>query len=267
MTHAEWGPIRIGADSPVVGLLTTSMLASLLTAFSFLTILPLPTRRETSLVDLGRAVGWFPLPGLVIGAVLAGLDWGLGRAFPPGITAVLVLAAWLLASGAIHFDGFLDSCDGLFGGKTPEQRLEIMRDHRVGAFAVAGGGLLLLLKYSALIALPQRAIPLLLAPTFGRWASSLAIVFFPYARAQGLGRAMKDHARWPQALLSTLIALVAAWFIGGVAGLMAMLAAGVAMLLTALFIRTRIPGLTGDSYGALLEIAEVVTLLTLVILP
>jgi len=109
MTHTEWVPIRIGADSPVVGLLTTSMLASLLTAFSFLTILPLPTRRETSLVDLGRAVGWFPLPGLVIGAVLAGLDWGLGRAFPPGITAVLVLAAWLLASGAIHFDGFLGS--------------------------------------------------------------------------------------------------------------------------------------------------------------
>jgi adenosylcobinamide-GDP ribazoletransferase len=205
-------------------------------------------------------VGWFPLVGLAIGLVLAGLDWALGQVFPPGVTAVLVMAVWLLASGAIHFDGFLDSCDGLFGGKTPERRLEIMRDHRVGAFAVAGGGLLVLLRYSALTALPLRTIPLLLAPVLGRWAMTLAIVFFPYAREQGLGRAMKDHARWPQALQATLIALAAAWFLGGVSGLIAMLVAGVVMLLTALFIRTRIPGLTGDSYGAINELVEVAVL-------
>ena len=237
------------------------MLSPLLTAFNFLTILPLPWRRDAPLSELGRAVGWFPLVGLAIGAVLAGLDWALGQVFPPGVTAVLVMAVWLLASGAIHFDGFLDSCDGLFGGKTPERRLEIMRDHRVGAFAVAGGGLLVLLRYSALTALPLRTIPLLLTPVLGRWAMALAIVFFPYARAQGLGRAMKDHARWPQALQATLIALAAAWFLGGVSGLIAMLVAGVVMLLTALFIRTRIPGLTGDSYGAINELVEVAVLL------
>jgi adenosylcobinamide-GDP ribazoletransferase len=236
------------------------MLSPILTAFNFLTILPLPWRRDAPLSELGRAVGWFPLVGLVVGVALAGLDWGLNQVFPPGVVAVMVMALWLLASGAIHFDGFLDSCDGLFGGKTPEQRLEIMRDHRVGAFAVAGGGLLLLLRYSALTALPLRTIPLLLAPVLGRWAMSLAIVFFPYARKQGLGRAMKDHARWPQALQATLIAVVAVWFIGGVSGLAAMLVSGVAMFLTALFIRTRIPGLTGDSYGAINELVEVAVL-------
>ncbi len=235
------------------------MFSSLLTAFNFLTILPLPWR-DTSQQSLGQAVGWFPLVGLAIGVVLAGLDWGLSQFLPSGVTAVLVMIAWLLASGAIHFDGFLDSCDGLFGGKTPDHRLEIMRDHRVGAFAVAGGGLLLLLRYSALTGLPLRTIPLLLAPVLGRWAMSLAIVFFPYARKQGLGRAMKDHARWPQALQATLIALAAAWFIGGPAGLMAMVTAGVVMILAALFIRTRIPGLTGDSYGAINELVEVAVL-------
>ncbi len=237
------------------------MLSSLLTAFNFLTILPLPWREDAPLSLLGKAAGWFPLVGLAIGAALAGLNWGLSQIFPPGVTVALVMAVWLLVSGAIHFDGFLDSCDGLFGGKTPEQRLDIMRDHRVGAFAVAGGGLLLLLRYSALVALPDRTFVLLLAPTLGRWAMSLAIVFFPYARAQGLGRAMKDHARWPQALLSTLIALAAAWFIGGPAGLAAMLVAAATLLLTALFIRTRIPGLTGDSYGAINELTEVTVLL------
>ncbi len=242
------------------------MLTPLLAAFQFLTILPLPARRQPTLPDLGRAVGWFPLVGLGVGAVLAGVDWLLGFILPPGVSAVLLLALWLLASGAIHFDGFLDSFDGLFGGKTPDQRLEIMRDHRVGAFAVAGGGLLLLLKYSALAAMPHRTAALILAPTLGRWAMALAIVLFPYARAQGLGRAMKDHARWPQALVATAIALAAALAVGGWTGAGAMLAAGIAFLLAAGFIRTRIPGLTGDSYGAINELVEAVVLLSVLVL-
>ncbi len=241
-----------------------SLLTPIITAFQFLTILPPISRRETELSDLGRAVGWFPLVGLAIGAVLAMVQWGLHQFFPPGVVAVLVLSLWLLASGAIHFDGFLDSCDGLFGGRTPEHRLEIMRDHRVGAFAVAGGGLLLLLKYNALLALSQATMPLLLAPMLGRWGIAIAIVFFPYARKQGLGRAMKDHARWPQALLATSIAMITAVALGGWLGLLAMFTVGVSLLLAIAFIRKRIPGLTGDSYGALCELMEIVALLAFI---
>ena len=241
------------------------MLTSLLAAFNFLTILPLPAREVTPR-DLGRAVGWFPLAGLGVGVVLAGMDWLLGRWLPPGVTAALILALWLMAHGAIHFDGFLDSCDGLFGGNTPDQRLTIMRDHRVGAFAVAGGVLLLLLKHNALTALPSRATPLLLAPTLGRWAVALAIVGFPYAREQGLGRAMKDHAGPAQALLATALALAATLLIGGWRGGIAMAAAGAGMALIAGFIQQRIPGLTGDSYGAIVELSELIALLALVII-
>ena len=234
---------------------------ALLTAFQFLTTLPLPARQPT-LIDLGRAVGWFPLVGILLGAFLAGSNWLLAHFLPPGPSAAILLILWLLASGAIHFDGFLDTCDGLFGGKTPEQRLTIMRDHRVGAFAVAGGGLLLLLKYSALTAASSRTLPLLLAPMLGRWAMSLAIVLFPYARPQGLGRAMKDHAHWPQALLATVVTLLAAWFLGRSLGLLALGVALIALLLTAAFIQTRIPGLTGDSYGAINELVEALILIT-----
>ncbi len=234
--------------------------ASLLAAFRFLTILPLPWR-ETGPRDLGRAVGWFPLVGLAMGAVLAAIDWLASPALPAGVVAGLVMVVWLVANGAIHFDGFLDTCDGLFGGRTPEQRLDIMRDHRVGAFAVAGGILLLLMQYSALTSLGSRTLPLLLAPMLGRWAIALAIVLFPYAREQGLGRAMKDEAEWPQALLATGIALAAAGLAGGWMGMAAMLAAGAAMLAAAAFIQTRIPGLTGDSYGAIVEVVEVIVLM------
>jgi adenosylcobinamide-GDP ribazoletransferase len=232
------------------------------TAFNFLTILPW-FHHETSLPALGRAVGWFPLVGLAIGALLAGFDWILSQFLPAGPVAVLVLALWLVASGGIHFDGLLDSCDGLFGGKTAAQRLEIMRDHRVGAFAVAGGGLMLLLKASTLAAMPQRWQALLLAPTLGRWSIALAIVRFPYARKQGLGRAMKDYARNSDALLATSITLLAAWGVAGLNGMMALVGAGLLLWLTATFIQRRIPGLTGDSYGALNELIEALTLLIL----
>ncbi len=239
------------------------MLASLLAAFQFLTILPLPRRWQPSAADLGRAVGWFPLVGLVLGGGLAVVDGGLAFILPPGVRTVILLAFWLMAHGAIHFDGFLDSCDGLFGGHSPDQRLRIMRDHRVGAFAVAGGGLLLLLKYSALTVSSHRILALLLAPMLGRWTMALAIVFFPYARDQGLGRAMKDHARWPQVLLATGITSLVAWSLAGWTGAIALVVALLTMFFTAFFIQTRIPGLTGDSYGAINELVEAMVLVSL----
>ena len=212
--------------------------------------------------ELGQAVGFFPLVGWLLGAVLWGVFSLLTSFFPPPVLAALLLTLWLLFSGAIHFDGFLDMCDGLFGGRTPEARLEIMRDHRVGAFATAGGSLLLLTAFAALTAIPpiRMGTALLLAPVFGRWAAAQAIVWLPYARPQGLGRAMKDHARWPQALLATLILAPACFFFplaSLYAGLATLLMLGLILLITL----RRIPGLTGDSYGAIITLTEIAVLI------
>ena len=232
---------------------------SLLTAFQFLTTFPAVIRRAFSAQELGRAVGYFPLVGLALGGALYGMEVGLSLIFPAQVVAVIILAAWVLLTRALHFDGFLDTCDGLFGGFTPERRLEIMRDSRVGAFGVAGGGLLLLAKYAAIVSLPHLS-GLLLAPVLGRWATSIAIFACPYARDKGLGRDMKDNVRWPQVILSTGITGLAAWFFAGWVGLLALAIAGVALWLGASFILRRIPGLTGDSYGALCELVELVVL-------
>ncbi|RUA17422.1 MAG: adenosylcobinamide-GDP ribazoletransferase [Clostridia bacterium] len=231
-------------------------------ALQFLSILPPVVHREFSLPELGQSVGFFPLVGWLLGAMLWGVFILLTRFFPPAVLAVLLLTLWILFSGAIHFDGFLDMCDGLFGGRTPEARLEIMRDHRVGAFATAGGGLLLLTAFASLTAIqPARMGPaLLLTPVFGRWAAAQAIVWLPYARSQGLGRAMKDHARWPQALLATLILLPAFifWPTASLhAGLAALLMPGLILLITL----RRIPGLTGDIYGAIITLTEIAVLI------
>jgi adenosylcobinamide-GDP ribazoletransferase len=233
---------------------------SLLAAFQFLTTFPAIVRRSFTAGELGRAVGFFPLVGLALGGVFYGLVSGLRLAFPLPVTAILILAAWLLLTRALHFDGFLDTCDGLFGGFTSERRLEIMRDSRVGAFGVAGGGLLLLAKYAAILSLPHLS-GLLLAPVLGRWVLSTAIFAYPYARDKGMGRDMKDNVRWPQVILATIITILAAWLFARWTGLLALALAGIVLWLGASFILRRIPGLTGDSYGALCELAELAVLL------
>ena len=233
---------------------------SLLAAFQFLTTFPAVIKRAFTAQELGRAVGYFPIVGLALGGVLYGLGSGLQLIFPAQVVAICILAVWLLLTRALHFDGFLDTCDGLFGGFTPERRMEIMRDSRVGAFGVAGGGLLLLAKYAAIISLPH-LFGLMLAPVLGRWVLSLAIFTYPYARDKGMGRDMKDNVRWPQVILATVVSVLAAWTFAGWTGLLAFALAGIMLWLGARFILRRIPGLTGDSYGALCELAEISVLL------
>ena len=237
------------------------VLAPPLAALQFLTLIPPIVRRSFSPAEMGRAVAFFPLTGALIGAVLAGLNRALAHVFSAGITAGLTLAAWVTITGALHLDGFLDSCDGLFGGHTPEKRLEIMHDERVGAFGLAGGVLLLLLKYAALVSTPFPAPVLFLAPALGRWSVSMAVIGFPYARSQGLGRTMKDHAGRTQALLATGVALAVAWLAASWLGLAALGLAGIVTWLAARFTLTRLPGLTGDLYGAICELVEMLILL------
>ena len=240
---------------------TPRLVIASLAAFQFLTILPPIVRRPFTAEELGRSVGFYPLVGLLLGVLLFGLDSGLRLIFPPQVTAALVLVGWVIFTRALHLDGFLDTCDGLFGAFTPEKRMAILRDSRVGAFGVTGGVLLLLVKYAAILTLTDRLAGLLLAPLLGRWAISLAIAFFPYAREQGLGRDIKDNTRWPQVALATVTALVASWLVAGWLGLLILAIAGLAMWLWVHFVLARLPGLTGDIYGATCELIELLILL------
>jgi adenosylcobinamide-GDP ribazoletransferase len=236
-------------------------LTEMLVAVQFLTISPAILKRSFTPRELGRATGFFPLVGLLIGLALSAANLLLAHFFPAGVRAALVLALWILVSGGLHLDGFLDACDGLLGGFTPESRMEIMRDERVGAFALAGGILLLLVKYSTLLALPVLSPGLWLAPMLARWGMTAAIYFYPYARPQGLGKDMKEHTSHWQILLASLLTLAAAGLSGGLRGPLACLLAGGVVWAGARFTLRRIPGLTGDIYGALNELVEAAVLL------
>ena len=118
-----------------------------LAALKFLTIIPLPSRLEPTPEEVGHSLAYFPVVGIIIGLILAGLNWLLGLFLPPAVVAGLVLVFMVVISGALHLDGFADTCDGIAGHRTAEERLQVMRDSRVGAFAVIGVSLLLLVKY------------------------------------------------------------------------------------------------------------------------
>ncbi len=233
-----------------------------LVAMQFLTVIPPVIKRLFTPQEMGRAVAYYPLVGLVIGGVLVGADRLFTYFVPHMLSSALLLVVWVLSSGALHVDGFLDSLDGLLGGFTPESRLSILRDEHKGAFAVAGGILLFLVKFAAIYSLAGwRMLAVLVAPVLGRWAISLAIVAFPYARPEGLGKVMKENAGWKEAGLATVFMLLITALAAGFYGLAACAAAVLVGLLVVWFTLRRIPGLTGDIYGALCELVETAVLL------
>ena len=234
----------------------------LIAAFQFLTIIPTIIRRPFTSQEMGRAVGWFPLVGLGLGAFLYGVHYAATLIFPATVSAALALLAWVFFTRAFHLDGLMDTCDGLYGGFTTERRLEIMRDSRMGAFGVVAGVIILLLKYTALASSSDAGLALVMATLFGRWTSSLVIVAFPYAREQGVGYDMKKTARLPQALLATTITVIASWLLNGTQGLLLIPITALAAIGIALYIMRLLPGLTGDNYGTITELTETLVLLS-----
>jgi adenosylcobinamide-GDP ribazoletransferase len=238
-----------------------TQLTAFLAALQFLTIFPPVIRRPFSARELGQAIAYYPLVGFLLGGFLSGSYLVLAQIFPVQVSAVLVLVLWVIASGALHLDGFLDTCDGLFGGQSPEKRLEIMRDERLGAFAFGAGALLVLLKYVCMTNAANLAQALLLAPTLSRWAMTLVIFLFPYTRSQGLGRDIKDQVSFKQILVATIITLLVVVLVNPGYGLIAFLCVAAVSWLAAHLVLRLLPGLTGDVYGAINEIGEVIVLL------
>ena len=136
-------------------------------ALSFLTVLPVGGGRPLTPRRISHSRAFYPAVGLLLGLLLVGLEQGAALlAWPPPLTAALLLAALAAATRALHLDGLMDICDGVFGGHTRERRLEIMQDSRVGAFGVAGGVVVLLWKYAALLSLLAAA-----GAASGGWAA------------------------------------------------------------------------------------------------
>jgi adenosylcobinamide-GDP ribazoletransferase len=239
----------------------------ILAAFQFLTIFPTVIKRMFTAQEMGRAVGWFPLVGVTLGFALYGVNYAARLIFPPMVSAALTLIAWVAFTRFFHLDGFMDSLDGLFGGWTPERRLEIMKDSRMGAFGTIGGILVLLTKFAALSSTSALFPSIMLAATLGRWASPLVIYAFPYAREDGLGYDMKSNVTMREIIIATVIASTTSWLVFGWLGFAFMLGAAIIAFLTAAYAMRLLPGLTGDIYGAVTTVVEMLALAAFTVLP
>jgi adenosylcobinamide-GDP ribazoletransferase len=239
------------------------------TALRFLTVLPVPLGREAASERVGRSMVYFPFIGLLLGLLLAGLDWALERVLPLSVSSGILLVVLVLVTGATHLDGFIDTCDGMVAGKTPQHRWEIMRDSRVGAFGVVGACCLLLLMYVSLANLPEssRTWALVLMPVLGLWAVVCAIWAFPYARPEGLGRAFKDQATWWMVGVATVVALAVSVATLRLTGLAVMFGVGLVTLLLCVIFKRELAGLTGDTYGAVIVMGELTSLILVIALP
>ncbi|HYB40933.1 MAG TPA: adenosylcobinamide-GDP ribazoletransferase [Candidatus Methylomirabilis sp.] len=238
------------------------MLASLILAVRFLTILPVPGGEAKGRQALGRAGWWFPAIGLALGAVLVALDRALRIAFPPLLSAALVLSVWKVITGGVHLDGLADCLDGL-AGRDRQHRLSIMRDSRIGVFGAVGLILYFLIALPALAEMPvaARARILLLAPATGRLAPLLVGPRFDAARPDGSGSAFLGAVSgWAGPLHLVAVLSLAGWLLGPW-GCVSALAALFAVFLWSAFLAWRLGGLTGDGLGAGVELGELTMLL------
>ena len=226
---------------------------------------------------MSLALPWFPLVGALLGIGLAALDWVMAYFLALPVRDALLLIAVALVTGMLHLDGLVDCCDALLGSRSTEARLAILRDSRVGAYGALGAALLLLARYAALGELggPLRVAAFIAAPTLGRWGIVLALGRFPYARAEGAGSSFRSttsrHLVLATVAAVAILAVVAfALAVRATPSVLAINVLTLALVMAAALVvalaftgwasRRLGGGLTGDTYGAVNELIELVVL-------
>lgn len=221
----------------------------------FTTRLPIPQGDGAGEEDLVGGIKLLPLAGGVIGVVM-GLVYRLLLGFNPAVAAVAAVLAEGLITGGLHQDGLADTFDGLCSGRDREGILEAMKDSRLGTHGVLAltGGMLLKL---ALVNALGRPEALFAMPVFSRLAMVYGAAFSKSAMQAGLGYVFIKGASGKDALIASLIAAAVTLYPVGVAGTAA--ATAVILGISLVFIRAcsrKIGGMTGDTLGALGEIAS-----------
>lgn len=224
-------------------------------ALSFLTSIPLGKR---AIKPDGASILYFPLIGIVIGGLFAGVDW-LGSKFLYDELRALVDVAFLaLITGGLHLDGLADSADGLYILHDKEKSLEIMKDPRVGVMGVLA--LLFCLGFKAVgiwaMGFEDCWVWFVVAPALARSTQVVGLVLMNDARKTGgVGQALYQKGKY-QYLIFCLFPLALPFWVSVPVGV----AVGVAFVIINVsllwFFRYRLGGMTGDTFGALTEITE-----------
>ena len=208
---------------------------------------------------------WYPFVGILLGAFMVITDMLLARWLSPEVVAALLILLLVVMTRGLHQDGLADTLDGLAGGRMPTDRLTIMRDPRIGAIGATGLFVSLILRYSALVSLPEplKFPALLCMPAIGRWAMVVGAYGASYARAEGgLAAPFLAHLSARHVLGATVVVVsLMAWSLGFAAALIVLLIGGILSRLITMCCRYYFAGITGDTLGATNEVVEISFLL------
>ncbi|HKR10821.1 MAG TPA: adenosylcobinamide-GDP ribazoletransferase [Pyrinomonadaceae bacterium] len=243
------------------------MLRRFFIALQFMTRFPVP--RTEAPQDLGKAAAFFPLVGVIVGlsAALAFVLLQRVLPLPVSILGAMILAA--LLTNALHEDGFADVFDGFGGGWSKERTLEIMRDSRIGVYGVLALIFLVLSKLQLLSTLSTDQIWrwLIVGHAAGRWAPLALGAWLPPASKEGLGRLVAKRSGAVEIVIGTVtVAIVLLLTVPWQSALIASVVTAFVTLLSGLYFRRRLQGITGDCMGASVQFTELALYLTAAIL-
>ncbi|MDN6319634.1 MAG: adenosylcobinamide-GDP ribazoletransferase [Marinobacter sp.] len=235
-------------------------------SIGFLTRIPMLVRIDYSQRLMNQCSMYFPLVGLLLGALYAGLFALLNLAWSPLICVLVVLCFHLFITGAFHEDGLADSVDALGGGYTVEKRLEIMKDSRIGTYGTVALVMALGLKAALLVDAKSIWLALLVVPAISRLTPLLLMAFMPYvtdpdkSKSKPVAEAFSRQRLLVSCVFTALIALVfSAWLPG--LWLSALAAVAIVALLWGWYLQRQLGGYTGDALGASVVFCELVLLL------
>ncbi|MBO4632668.1 MAG: adenosylcobinamide-GDP ribazoletransferase [Lentisphaeria bacterium] len=235
------------------------------TALSMLTCLPAGRNFIPSEKEISHTPICFPIIGLGIGLLLAGIGSGLQRIFPPLLCAAVLTFLSELPTKAFHLDGLADTADGFLSSRPKDRILEIMHDSRIGTMGVLAIAAWSLTKFASFAVLPAELIPpaLFFMSLNGRCAMVYHLIFCRYARQEGLGRLVFEQKPYAGLILSVLFSAGLTYAVLPFPYLAMPLLVLAFALLWSLCCRCKIGGGTGDTLGAAEELSELLTLLTL----
>jgi len=227
-------------------------------AFQFFTRLPIPGHHFSG-DSVAQSARFFPLVGLVVGLGASALHRVLTGNIASGPLAALILTYLVLVTGGFHEDGLADAADGFGGGWTRERILEIMRDSRIGSFGALALFLSLLLRYSLLSSLSTRNFSayVIAAHVLCRWTTLPLSFFLKPARRDGQGVNVAQRISAVSCVIGTVLTLTICFFLLRRAFWTPLAATAGVTLLTALYYRGQIGGVTGDCFGATNQAAEI----------
>lgn len=236
------------------------------TALCFFTRLPLIRWAGSSENELNHAVRYFPLVGIIVGGFAAASFWLSDLVLPPNLAVLLSMTCTLLVTGAFHEDGLADSVDGLGGGWSKEQILNIMKDSRIGSYGAIALVMILLGKFQALTAINTALIPatLIAGHAVSRLAAVWVIARQDYVRETGKAKPLAQQITPSELLIANLCGLAPLALLP--------LNYSAALILVVIVwlgfsrkLAQQIGGYTGDCLGAMQQLCEVAFYLGIVI--